>query len=209
VAAWSPDGRKIAFFSMRTGGAGPGYYLMNPDGSGQASLTTSPAGQVLVPGRASWAPDGTKLALVARGAASSTTEIVIVNSNGVGWSPLTEGSEDAWPTWSPEGLQIAFTSAGREADPSLTGLYLVDADGGSPSLLVDAVADRREAGPTWSPDGGTVAFDVPTCVQRPPEECVSRTLQIQAVDRDGSNLRLLTNVYDDIENSQPAWSSQP
>jgi Tol biopolymer transport system component len=38
---WSPDGRKIAFFSRRDGNRE--LYVMNPDGSGQRNLSRNPA----------------------------------------------------------------------------------------------------------------------------------------------------------------------
>lgn len=43
-AAWSPDGRRIAFVSERDGN--PEIYVMNTDGSGQRNLTRSPADEV-------------------------------------------------------------------------------------------------------------------------------------------------------------------
>jgi Tol biopolymer transport system component/DNA-binding SARP family transcriptional activator len=55
------------------------------------------------------------------------------------------------PEWSPDGSEIAF-----QADRAI---YLVDAFGGVPRLLVKPI---REGGwvayPTWSPDGGQVAY---------------------------------------------------
>jgi TolB protein len=48
--AWSPDGRSIAFRSMRDGN--PEVYVMNANGSGQRNLTRSPANE----GWFAWAP---------------------------------------------------------------------------------------------------------------------------------------------------------
>ena len=47
--AWSPDGRKIAFFSQRDGNGE--VYVMNADGSGQRNLTRNPASTAPLPGR--------------------------------------------------------------------------------------------------------------------------------------------------------------
>jgi Tol biopolymer transport system component len=41
-AAWSPDGRRIAFSSDRDGN--DEIYVMNADGSGQRNLTPGPTG---------------------------------------------------------------------------------------------------------------------------------------------------------------------
>jgi Tol biopolymer transport system component len=50
--AWSPDGRRIAFFSRRT--TGGDTYLIDVDGSGVVQLTSEPGAQVAN----AWLPDG-------------------------------------------------------------------------------------------------------------------------------------------------------
>ena len=59
IAAWSPDGRKIAFISDRDGNGE--IYVMNADGSRQRRLTLDPASDYA----ASWSPDGRKIVFVA------------------------------------------------------------------------------------------------------------------------------------------------
>jgi TolB protein len=51
VAAWSPDGRKIAFLSWI--GRHPEIFVMNADGSGQRNLTRSPWDEFW----AAWSPE--------------------------------------------------------------------------------------------------------------------------------------------------------
>ena len=55
---WSPDGKRIAFVSNRTGNYD--IWLMNADGTGLVNLTANPA-QDTSP---AWSPDGKKLAFV-------------------------------------------------------------------------------------------------------------------------------------------------
>jgi len=50
-------------------------------------------------------------------------------------------SQDLWPTWSPDGTQIAFE-----------GIYVMDADGGNRTFLGGGVY------PAWSPNGTKIAF---------------------------------------------------
>src|SRR6188508_387922 len=50
--SWSPDGRRIAFYSDRDGNAE--IYVMNADGSGVRRLTNTKADE----GYPSWSPDG-------------------------------------------------------------------------------------------------------------------------------------------------------
>ena len=53
--AWSPDGRKIAFWSGRDGNAE--IYVMNADGSDQTRLTDSPEADM----NPAWSPDGSRI----------------------------------------------------------------------------------------------------------------------------------------------------
>jgi Tol biopolymer transport system component len=54
--AWSPDGRKIAFTSDRTGNFD--IWVMDSDGGNQSQLTTHSADD----GFPAWSPDGRKIA---------------------------------------------------------------------------------------------------------------------------------------------------
>jgi serine/threonine protein kinase/Tol biopolymer transport system component len=58
-----------------------------------------------------------------------------------------------WPTWSPDGKQIAF-------DGQMPGksyhIYVVSADGGTPEEVTSGTRD--EIYPSWSPDGKTLVF---------------------------------------------------
>ena len=57
--AWSPDGRRIAFDR----GGTQQIWLMNPDGSGQRSLTPAAGWRSRDP---DWSPDGRKIAFGGR-----------------------------------------------------------------------------------------------------------------------------------------------
>lgn len=57
------------------------------------------------------------------------------------------------PRWSPDGRRIAFVG---EVEGRPTKIYLVSADGGTPSQLI--LSERDEGDPTWSPDGNSIAF---------------------------------------------------
>gem|GEM_PF-798673 len=97
--------------------------------------------------------------------------LVLVDDAGNARS-LTSGGTDAAPVLSPDGRHVAFirrgTAAPVDAGPGAAEsnqLWLVDAGGAAPRLLVDAHAEadprRVLAGlgsPVFSPDGGTVYF---------------------------------------------------
>jgi dipeptidyl aminopeptidase/acylaminoacyl peptidase len=73
---------------------------------------------------------------------------------------ITNGNtDDASPSWSPDGKYIAFLSKRGHADPDRTSnedLWIVDAQGSEPRQLTRT--DAGEGGrPAWSPDGSRIA----------------------------------------------------
>ena len=83
--------------------------------------------------------------------------IVTINPDGSGRTALTGTDENAQtPEWSPNGLQIAFTSDfGRSRR-----VEIMDADGGNRSVVFDDQGRRFTSigGVDWSPDGATLAI---------------------------------------------------
>jgi tricorn protease len=69
---------------------------------------------------------------------------------------LTEssGAHDKWPSWSPDGSQIAFISdkSGEEE------LYLIPQDGSKPAEQITQGGAAMRYGPKWSADGKRIAF---------------------------------------------------
>ena len=66
----------------------------------------------------------------------------------------SSGAHDKWPSWSPDGSQIAFISdkSGEEE------LYLVPQDGSKPAEQITRGGTAMRYAPEWSPDGKRIAF---------------------------------------------------
>jgi len=66
----------------------------------------------------------------------------------------SSGAHDKWPTWSPDGSQIAFISdiSGEEE------LYLVPQDGSKPPTQLTTGGSAMRYQPEWSADGKRIAF---------------------------------------------------
>jgi TolB protein len=74
--AWSPDGRKIAFLSMRDGKGE--VYVVNADGSRQRNLTRNPARDSAF----AWSPDGRRIFFLSK--RDGSWEVYAMNADGSG-----------------------------------------------------------------------------------------------------------------------------
>jgi tricorn protease len=66
----------------------------------------------------------------------------------------SSGAHDKWPSWSPDGFQIAFISdkSGEEE------LYLISQDGSKPAEQITNGGSAMRYQPEWAPDGKRIAF---------------------------------------------------
>jgi len=129
---WSPDGQTIVFTSDRGGSAD--LFRVRPDGSGLERLTDGPA----YDDQAAFSPDGKRLVLVSTRAGGRpnlwTLDIATRQT-----TALTSGEGGVFrPSWSPDGLWIAFASGrgrpltfghGRWEHLQFADIYVVHPDG--------------------------------------------------------------------------------
>jgi Tol biopolymer transport system component len=101
--------------------------------------------------------------------------------------PLRNGEGGSWPSWSPDGSRIAFTSVRRH------GIFVMSADG--TSLRRVTTSPSIDFQPTWSRDGRRLAFarNVPGYHR-----------DIFVVSVDGKGLRRLTTNRG--EDGDPDWA---
>jgi dipeptidyl aminopeptidase/acylaminoacyl peptidase len=180
-AAWSADGRRIAFMSERDGN--PEIYVMNSDGSGQRRLTRDPA----VDADPAFSRDGTRLAFTST--RDGNPEIYVMADDGSAQTRLTfDPAADQQADWSPDGTRIAFEST-RDGNHEI---YTMNPDGGAVTRLT--FSSEFAADPSWHPDGASIAF-----VSGP-----SGALNIFTLRPGTAGRTQLTDGLSDVHH--PAWS---
>jgi TolB protein len=210
-AAWSPDGKKIAFHASASGKghpikADPGaatsdndIFVLNMDGvpmngAKPRNITNSPAA---IDDDPDWSPDGRQIvytshALTNDPANSAGAEIYVTDADGAG-SPtrLTDNAEEERaPSWSPDGKRVVFMC--RRGGPDFE-ICLMNANGtGQVQLTDNSVPDLTAS---WAPDGKRIVFHRPVGGRG--------HFQLFSVNADGTNEVQLT--FPPGLNAFPNW----
>ena len=178
--SWSPDGRRIAFMSLRDG---YDISVMNADGSDVVQLTDNDDNDW----SPSWSPDGRRIAFYSD--RDGDWQIYVMNADGTGVVQLTDNrSPVGAPSWSPDGRRIAFSAIRDGAFE----IHLMNADGSGVVQLTDS--GTANLVPSWSPDGRRIAF----LSNRDGDG------EIYVMNSDGSGVVQLTD--NDYHDSYPSWS---
>ena len=193
--AWSPDGRKLAYWMRGQ------IWVMNADGTHNRALAGT-AGAPLGGGlptvaaaSPTWSPDGRQIAYTD---GSESRSLWIMNADGSGKHQVAKLPR--YPAveldWSPSGGQFAFTRWlwGEGA----SALYLMNADGTHRRLLGPAPGGfiGAAADPDWSPNGQKIAFTH--------HDIRPIGIQIAVVNPSGHHLIHLTTGR--ASSFDPAWS---
>ena len=136
---FSPDGKKIAFMSDRSGNQE--IWACDSDGSNSTQLTSFGGPNVSTP---RWSPDGERIAFDSN--AEGGYDIWVISANGGKRQRMTSHpANDGNPSWSRDGRWIYFDSA-RSGEQQV---WKIPASGG------DAIQVTRDGGfaPLESPDG--------------------------------------------------------
>ncbi len=140
-ARWSPDGRRIAFISDRSGE--DQIYLIDQDGRGEPeALTTGHRVMLMAP---EWSPDGEHLAYSDKDGKLFVLTVETKSVREIADSPRGGLSDYIW---SPHGGHLAFTQV---AANGFSQLHVWSAADGRVRVVTD---DRFDvASPTWDPEG--------------------------------------------------------
>jgi Tol biopolymer transport system component len=148
--AWSPDGRRLAFFAYREGGYD--LWVTSPDGRDQRKLTWGPFDDR----EPVWSRDGRRIAFSSdRGSPlGSDYNIWVLEVESGGLRQLTTNpAEDYMPSWSPDDKEIAFAST-RDGGQTVWAVNV--ADGAERPVLK---ASGRVDAPSWGA-GGEIVYHV-------------------------------------------------
>jgi serine/threonine-protein kinase len=144
---WTPNGKRIVFYSMRDGGLG-GVYWKSADGIGEGELLASKPDRAITPW--SFSRDGKILSLIEFGVSSLGLDIGMLSMEGKREikTLLQEKYMEVEPQISPDGRFVAYQSdeSGKGEvyvrsfpDVNKGGKWQVSSSGGN--------------SPLWSPDG--------------------------------------------------------
>lgn len=152
--AWSPDGRRIAFYSQRDGNAE--IYVMNADGSGATRLTNTSADE----GYPAWSPDGRRISFDSD--RDGNFEIYAMDADGANVRRLTSHrARDVSAAWSPDGSKIVFMSDRDGGFDVYEQRVTPGANASDKTGIAHRLTHTRTSWfPVYSPDGATLAFHV-------------------------------------------------
>jgi TolB protein len=184
-AAFSADGKKLAFSSSMTEEGNADIFIMDLDSKKTRRLTFNAATETAP----SWSPTGREIAFTTDRLGAANPQIYIMDAEGSNVRKVSFGGNyhDA-PAWAPTGERIAFVS---RVDNTFD-IYVLNLRTNQISKLTENNVSNET--PSWSPDGRHLVFS----------SNLSGSIQIYTVDYDGANLRKLT---DRGENKLPNWTN--
>ena len=220
-AAWSPDGKWIAFLSDR-----PGQITGTPEGKKQLYVISADGGEAQQFTKAEndvnafeWAPDSKRIAFsmtdpetkALKDRKEKYGEYSVVHADYQmvhlwtievpGGAPpaepkrLTEGEKFSVEefSWSPDGTRIAFSA---QKDPDLISsetadLYVVTVSDGTVKKIVSTPGPDKN--PKWSPDGQKIAFET----SAGSKYYYYTNVKIAAVAAEGGTPQILTEAFDE------------
>jgi Tol biopolymer transport system component len=208
AASWSPDGKKIAFFSARSQDSDivakypmpfhhPLYEIGAAGGSQKrlldfpiSSFAWSPNSQQLLFVSAYEDPEHADAAVI-KGTKVPLSAIYILNLRTGEQRRLTSFGRNCSGAWSPDGMQLAL-SFGTEQN---SDIYVVSVDGRHMRRLTDSKSINTR--PAWSPNGKQIVY-----ISNSPPDAGGAAAGVFVVDVTGANKKRISALA--VYNA--AWS---
>lgn len=138
--AWSPDGRRLAFVSDRSGVTQ--VWTMGRSGHRPTQLTFGGETHDELP---DWRPDGKRIAY--EQGLEGSGKIWVMRADGSHQHQVSSGTgDDFGPAWSPDGRRIAFA---RQLSDTDRPVEVMDADGSDLHVLADPAGGAIQFVPAW------------------------------------------------------------
>ena len=163
-AAWSPDGRWLAFHSHME--QSDDIWLVPVSGSERPTRLTH-FGPGADTGEPDWSPDGQRLAFSSHGPPlegnpGSVYSVAVDPATGRAAADPVRVPLDGFPGYamgarfSPDGERLAFY--GRSFEDGRVTVYTVPAAGGDPTAAISFVNGEPYSAPEWSADGASLFY---------------------------------------------------
>jgi Tol biopolymer transport system component len=155
MPTWSRAGGRIAFVREVAPG-NTDIFVMNVDGSNEVNITNSPGNDI----QPNWRPTADDIVFAsdrdAKYGPSTYLEVYRMRADGSGVTRLTNNDDgvDYYPSWSPNGSEIAFTTHRPDLPQCYAfalEVFVMDADGSNQTNASNNC--RGDAGATWKEDG--------------------------------------------------------
>jgi tricorn protease len=147
-AVWSPDGKRIAWFSDE--GGEYGLMLADQDGGNARRIPIADPTFFFVP---SWSPDGTRLAFTDTDYRVLILDLASGKLSHVDTDRYAHPERSMNPVWSPDSRWIAYA---RRLDTQLRAIFVHDTRSGETHQLTDGMADAMS--PVWDANGKYLYF---------------------------------------------------
>ncbi|HKQ19856.1 MAG TPA: hypothetical protein VJW75_08940 [Candidatus Eisenbacteria bacterium] len=111
----------------------------------------------LYDGESRWSPDGTKIAFVHHN--GDSLNVFVMNADGTNRTRLTNRYEVRGPCWSPDGSQIAYQSGHSYGQGNPNQLWVMNADGTAPHVVIDYDSLNGANQISWTPRNTFLGVD--------------------------------------------------
>jgi Tol biopolymer transport system component len=204
--AWSADGTRIAYVSNSFDvdqQTDLEIWAIRADGTSRTQLTSNTFPDT----RPAWSPLGNKIAFVSTRTGDTDRNVYVMNSDGTnqlsitanslpGCSPNCYQGHDDDPSWSPDGLKIAYIHGDGPAGGGLPDIWTMDPNGDNKNNVSNSNTVSY-AQPAWSPRGDRFAAVGATDTNR----------NIYVMNSDGTGqVPIDTNAKNDVA---PDWQPIP
>jgi TolB protein len=197
MAAWSPDGERVAYVAGATHDSPSDLFVLDLDGGEPLQVTSTPDRCESAP---TWTPDGEELVYVSGDCEGDPAGIFAIRLDGGEERALVAGG--SFPDVGPDG-RLLYTAPVPGEPWYVQRLWVSEPDGSQPRDVTPRGFDSASEA-TWSPDGSRIAFVV---AAGDPSADVPEDWneEVYVMGSDGSDPRRLTTTPGN-DHWPPSWS---